>query len=521
VALAIVPTGFAMPSQVAQARHHAVRRRRYVVGLSVCLACVSLAGLSLLIPSAPTTDSWGWVLWGREITSLEFSTKLGGSPAWKPLPVFLTTPLSLAGEAAPTLWILLARSLALAGLLLAFLLAGRLVDDRSVWLRSAAGAIAVIGLLLSRSWLKQFWHGYSEPIALALLLAAIERHLSGRRGQALLLGAAVATVRPEAFVLVAAYGALLVWRREANRGLVVAVLVAVPAAWLVPDWVGAGDPFYGSNLASGVIGSRENQRPVFDIGPVPLLVAALAGTALALFRRDRTFLVVAGLGLAWYAALGLMMTLGYPQASRLFYVPAGLLCVAGAAALVQLVTQPGLAWIRASLAAAALAVLTVSFVPRVASVVEVAERSATRAQIQSDLSHAVTRAGGADLSRCGPAAIPRGFRWMKGMVSWRLGVPLREVHNLRTRGSRRLAKTLAHGIERQLPGTGGRRWGRAVTVVVPRKPVVLFMPFKGVRIKAAGHRGRPRIERLGSHGQWFVATSDPSGCRAELSRTAT
>jgi hypothetical protein len=496
-------------------------RRRLVVGLSACLACVSLAGLTLLIPSAPSTDPWGWILWGREITSFEFSTEVGGSPSWKPLPVVVTAPLSLAGEVAPTLWILVARSVALAGLLLAFVVAARLLPDRSVWLRCAAGAIAVIGLVLGRSWLKQFWHGYSEPIALALLFGAIACHRSGRRGHALLLGAGVASVRPEAFVLVAAYGALLLWRREANRWLVTAAFVAVPAAWLVPDWIGSGDPFYGSKLASGLVDSQPYHRSVVDISPVPLLVAAVAGTVLALVRRDRAFLEVACLSFAWYAVLGLMMALDYPPASRFFYVPSGALCVVGAAGLVLLVTQPRHRWVRASLGAAAVAVLTVSLVPRVESVVEVAERSATRAQIQWDLSLAVTRAGGADLSRCGPAAIPRGFRWMKGMVSWRLEVPLREVHNLRTRGSRRLAKKLAHGIERRIGrGTGRGRRREAVGVALPSKRLVLLLPFKGVRIRTVGPRRRPRFERLASYGQWLVATSGPRGCRAELTRTA-
>ncbi len=499
-----------------------MRRRGLVVALSACLACVSLASLTLIVPSAPTTDPWGWILWGREITNFEFSTELRGSPSWKPLPVFLTAPLALVGESAPTLWILAARALGLLALVLAFLLAGRLVGDRSIWLRSAAGAIAVIGIILGRAWIREFSHAYSEPAALALLLAAIHCHLSGRRSLALVLGAAVTLSRPEAFALVAAYGALLLWRREAKLWVVAGVLVAVPAAWLVPDWVGSGDPFHGAELSDRVLDHdlKSGARSVVDIIPVPLFFAAIAGSVLALVRRDRAFLEVAGLGLAWYGLYLLLRASGYPARPRFLDIPAGVLCVAGAAALVQLVMLARPLWIRAVLAPAAIAVLAMSFVPRVNNVVDAGETSVIRAQIQWDLSRAITRAGGADLSRCGPVVMPGGYRWMKGMVSWRLGVPLRDVYNLRTRYSWRIGKALAHGKGRRIgPTIGGRPGRRPVKLVVPRKPVVVLLPFAGTRMELAGERGA-QLERLGSYGQWVVATSDPGGCRAQLSRSA-
>jgi hypothetical protein len=42
----------------------------------VLAGCVAVAGLSLLLPSAPTTDPWGWIVWGREIVHLDLSTTL-------------------------------------------------------------------------------------------------------------------------------------------------------------------------------------------------------------------------------------------------------------------------------------------------------------------------------------------------------------------------------------------------------------------------------------------------------------
>jgi hypothetical protein len=475
---------------------------------------VGLAALTLLVPSAPTTDPWGWILWGREVANLELSTELRGSPAWKPLPVFLTTPLSLTGELAPTLWILVSRSFGLAGLLLAFLLAGRLAGDAGPWLRWAAGAIAVVGIVLSRDWLRGFLHGYSEPLTLALLLAAVERHLSAHRAQALFLGAAVAAGRPEAFPLVIGYGALLLWRRELRLAPVAAAVAAVPAVWLIPDWIGSGDPFHGGRLASELMDRKGTLEFVFRIIPVPLFFAAIAGTALALWRRDRAFVEVAGVGFAWYAALGLMMAFGYTIASRFFYLPAELLCVVGAAAVVRLVTLPRPAWIRAPLAAAALGVLALSAVPRAEDSVTVAERASTVAQIERDLWHAVTRAGGADLSRCGRAAFPGGYRWMKGVVGWRLGLPLREIDTFRAPGSRYIAGLHAEGLVHRLERGG------TVRIVVPPEPSVMFLPYVGMRIELAPRRRSPQLERLASYGQWLVATSDPAGCRARLAGEA-
>src|SRR4051794_29765145 len=169
-------------------------------------ACLALAAATLLIPSAPTTDPWGWIVWGREVAQLQLSTAVGGAPSWKPLPVLFTAPLSAFGGVAPDLWILVARAGGLLGLVAAFRLGSRLGGRY-------AGALAASGLVLSAHWVRSFLHGYSEPLAIALLLFAVDRHWSGRSRQALMLLAAVSLARPEAFPLALAYG-LLIWRRR-------------------------------------------------------------------------------------------------------------------------------------------------------------------------------------------------------------------------------------------------------------------------------------------------------------------
>src|SRR6188472_631196 len=104
-------------------------RRRLVLWL-VAVCVVGLATLSLLAPFAPLFDPWAWVSWGREVVHLDLDTSAG--PSWKPLPVLISMPLALTGDAAPDLWLLLIRVAWIASLLLAWRLAARLVFPERV-----------------------------------------------------------------------------------------------------------------------------------------------------------------------------------------------------------------------------------------------------------------------------------------------------------------------------------------------------------------------------------------------------
>ena len=86
----------------------------------------------------------------------------------------------------------------------------------------AAGGVAAL------DWLRYLGHGNIEPLSTALALAAIDRHLAGRRAQALVLVFLAALGRPEMAPFFALY-ALLVWlTKPERRVLVVALVVAVP-----------------------------------------------------------------------------------------------------------------------------------------------------------------------------------------------------------------------------------------------------------------------------------------------------
>ena len=261
-------------------------------------ACLLLAALSLLGPSEPSYDPWAWLVWGREIGHLTLDTT--GGPSWKPLPVALTTlfsPLSaLDDRIPPALWVVVARAGALLALVLAFRLAGRLAGGPRVR-RGAAGAVAVLALVLTPDWIRYVIHGNEAPLAVALGLLAVERHLDGRRHGALVSGALACLLRPELFGFLLLYCAFMFLRSPRSRWLVVAVLAVIAAAWLVPSWWGSGDPFRAFTQARSEPSWSLSLRPVpwraaLDVAQgqawLVLELSALAATVLAGVSRVRT-----------------------------------------------------------------------------------------------------------------------------------------------------------------------------------------------------------------------------------------
>ena len=445
--------------------------------------CVVLAALSLLVPSAPTTDPWGWIVWGREVLHLDLSTVVPGPPSWTPLPVLVTTPLALTGAAAPTLWLFVARLGALGSLVVAARLSARLAGP---W----AAAIAVAGLVLSTDWLRAFAHGYTEPLAIGLLLAAVDQHLSDRPTRALSLAALAALTRPEALALVAVYGAIQ-WRRgRVAPGFSAAAVAGVAALWIVPDWIGSGDPFHGAHVArltatTGLGATLDALRAGAVILPWPLALTGVAGLAIALRRRDQRVVGIAAVAGAWGALATALMLAGYPALGRFFMLPAGIWCVVGAVGAVWLVRAAPEPRARVPVAVA-LAVVALPFVLIRAegSAQEFADATG-RARLESQLMAAVGRTEPA-LRACGGPGMPARLTWMKGAVAWELDLPLSAVHPVRTWGSRRYLQRLSDADERPPPLLTAQSVvtvGAAVT-----RDSGFLDPFGNARLRIPGRR---------------------------------
>ena len=256
------------------------------------LACLLVAAASLQIAAEPVYDAWAWLVWGRELAALDLDTSSG--PSFKPLPVAVTAVLSVAGDAAPDIWLALVR----ASWLLALILAGAVAHALSAGLgrrpQALAAAFAVLSLALLRDditmWARQGAAGMSEPVLVALVLGAVVAGLRERWRTALVLGALAALVRPEVWPLLGAYG-LWRWREQpALRPWLVAVAVAAPALWIVPEMLAGGD-----GASAGERARRGDEGPAVEMVEalwravqMPLLVAwPLALHAIAGRRRWR------------------------------------------------------------------------------------------------------------------------------------------------------------------------------------------------------------------------------------------
>ena len=382
-------------------------------------ACLGLAALSLLLPSEPSYDPWAWIVWGREVALLDLDTT--GGPSWKPLPVFFTTlfgPLSKIDDGLPPdLWLVVARAGGLLALGMAFRLARRLAGPgRAVGI--AAGLIAAAAVALTPLWLRFMAHGNEAPAAIGLMLWGVERHLDGKRRHAVLLLFLACLLRPEVFPFLGLY-ALWLWREEPERrALLAGLAVALPIVWLVPEWLGSGDPLAAGGQArsepSWSLSLKDNPwlaalRRAHYLAGLPLELGTLAAMSLAGLRRyrrgadhpaasnDRATLALGAIAVLWVALVVAMVEGGFSGSPRYFLSAVVIGCVlagVGAARLVH--ALPGR--VAGTVAAVALALLAFPLAERRVNGLERQARNAERlATLQEDLAAAVRDAGGASV----------------------------------------------------------------------------------------------------------------------------
>ena len=401
-------------------------------GMWLTLPCLGLAGLSLLLPSTPTYDPWAWLVWGRELAAWDLHTAAG--PAWKPLPVAVAALLSPLGAAAPAAWLVVARAGAIAACALAWRVARRLAGGSRL-----AGLIAAAGVALTAGWL---WNGAvanSEGLLVALALAAFDRALDGRHRQALLLGCACALLRTEAWPFLTAYAAWT-WRaRPAERRLIAAAALALPAAWFLPDLTTAGDALRSSArarvLEPGAPGLAGHPALASLGGAAGLPLAGVLATAFVpawlAWRRphERRRLLTACLpgaaGLAWILLVALMSETGYSGEARYALPGAALLAVTGAVGVRAALDAVPVPRARLVVAVALVLALGVPAGLRLAHTGADLDRLAFEARLYNRLDDAVAAAGGRRaVLACPPAHVGR---YAKPALAWHLRVPLAAV----------------------------------------------------------------------------------------------
>jgi hypothetical protein len=445
-----------------------------------------IGALSLLIPSTPSYDPWAWLVWGREIAHVNLQTT--GGPSWKPLPVLFTTLFAVFGKAQPDLWLVIARAGAVMAVAMVFKLAWRLTADLvaratpqaetsrglAIVAPLIAGLIAAGSLVNSSGFISNNALGYSEGLATALALIAVDSYLDGAPRRTFVIGFFAALDRPELWFIWGPYGLYLFWRDPGARKLVVALFALIPVLWFLPELWGSGHLLRGvtraqhprSNSAAFAkcpvctVFRKEAWPAVWDRVKIPGLIAMLVA-AIGLWRtrdawwkrrvvdrgvRARAWLLGLGVfGYVWWLGVAIETQAGFSGNNR--YLVLG-------TAPVAIVGGVGWGWFSRALAdgirrlsargegagsgpgtrfsipaGAAVAVVLFLALPSwvgkgIVSLPRTHHALAYQAHLRTDLTAAVTKAGGADaLLRCGPV-MTEGFQ--VPMVAWTLG-----VHTLR------------------------------------------------------------------------------------------
>jgi hypothetical protein len=407
-------------------------------------ACLALGGVSLLLPSEPSYDPLAWLIWGRELAHLHLDTT--GGPSWKPLPVVFTTLTAPLGELdhglPPALWMALARAGSLLALAFAFRLANRLAGGGVAG--ALGGTVAALALFLTPDWFQFSAHGSEAPLAVGLMLWAIERHLDGRVAHAVVLGTLVCLIRPELFPFLGLYG-LWAWRSEPRlRPLLAGAFVLLPLAWIVPDWIGSGllldggtqarsQPAWSLSLAEHPW-LRALERVHNHAGlPVELLAAIAVGVALA--RRRLAVLALAAAALAEAGLFVAMTQAGFSGNPR-YVLPAlavgAVLAGVGAANLAQAVPARAGATARLAGVGASVALLAPAahgfLDSRVTRLRGEAREVGVRMELHRDLARAVRMAGGPEaVQKLGWATTNRA---LQTRLAWELGVPMELTETL-------------------------------------------------------------------------------------------
>jgi hypothetical protein len=406
------------------------------------VACLVIAAFSLLAPSTPTYDPWAWILWGREITHLDLVTT--GGPSWKPLPMFFTIPFSLFGtHVAPYLWLVVARAGGLLACVMAYRVARRLVGG---FYGVFAGVLAGLALFSSFKFVRDAALGNSEALLAALVLWAFERHMDGRRDQALYLAFAGALLRPEVWPFLGVYGIFLWFQNRELRKRLIAFAVAIPVLWFGPELWGSGQALRAStrannpNPGSAAYAAHPALELVSRFRKVviaPIKGGVIVATVYAFVmwfrsRREGPTLAVAVGGVAWFCLVAGMTEAGYAGNQRYLIVSTAAAAVLGGVGGARVLQGVGLlverftgSWRKGAIGAAVFFVF--AFVVSFPFVVEKANNSERvsggldhEAALWADLKTLIAKEGGPErLLSCG-GVFSGPFQTQ--MVAWELGI---------------------------------------------------------------------------------------------------
>jgi hypothetical protein len=416
----------------------------------VVLGVLALSTLFVFISDMrPSYDGFGFLVWGRQV--LHWNLNTDGAPSWKPLPFLFTVPYAVAGRSQMWLWMITAVAGAVAGSVFAARVAFRLTGvggDAQLRARDGdrperryapyvAGAFAGIAVLGINTYSHLVLIANSDPLIVALCLAAIDCHLCRRPHLAFVMLVLASLGRPEAWAFAGLYGLWVLWRVPAPsaRLLVVGGLLFIPVFWFTVPALTSHSWFISGDLAlnqqtvihgNKIVGVVNRFRSLYEL---PMQLAMLAGVVLAVLRRDRTtLLVVAAAGL-WLLIEIAFAYHGWSAVSRYMIEPA---------AVMVTVAGSGIGWLLADTRTSRL-LRWVGPVAALALIVALAPTARSRVRLVrhqiSDARHSakqierlhtvIEKDGGADaIKACGQ---PVSFIGFQSTVAWYVGLNVGNV----------------------------------------------------------------------------------------------
>lgn len=383
-------------------------RRHPWWGTGVGITLLS-AVLVLVANTRPGFDPYGWLVWGRQTLTGTLDTN--AAPSWKPLPYIFTVPYALAGHYQLRLWMITSAAVALAGVVFAGRIAYRLVDAPPE--RRWAGVCAAVFAGAALLGIANYWHyilsSQSDPMIVALCLGAIDCHLSRRPRAAFVLWLLASLGRPEVWPFLGLCALYLWVRVPGTRLLVVGGGVALLLLWFGIPAITARTPFVsaanafdsGRRLTSDQVGGTITR--FLGLNELPVELAALLAVLLAVVRRDRVTLTLAGGIVLWVVVECGFALHGWPGIPRYMFEAGGALVVLAGVAVGWLLTERGMpSWVGPVL----VVVLVASLVPAAISHAGVEHRDLREQHVRTaeinDLARVVDGLGGAArLRACG------------------------------------------------------------------------------------------------------------------------
>ena len=299
--------------------------------LAAGAAALAVAGLALLVygPGALGYDASWALLWGDELWhGRQPGYEAAGAPTPHPLLNAVCVPLAAFGDGAGEVLLALT-ALAFGWLVVAAYLLGARLFSRPV------GAVFA-ALLLTRATLGgEMAQALVDVPYLALVVSAAATEARRRRAGAPVLAqlALAGLLRPEGWLLAAAYAAYLLPPLGLRARLRTAgIAAAAPAIWLATDLAVTGDPLFSLHTTRDLAETLNRPRDfraavetapqylesVLGTGVALVGLAGCVVAAVVLYERALLPLAILGLGLLAFMALGVA---GLPILTRYLLVP--------------------------------------------------------------------------------------------------------------------------------------------------------------------------------------------------------